>query len=248
MKRANPSLPLPPKMGSCLMNGLDLLGTPLGQQTFLDGIRGNIKAALGMSAADLIDWSTTKYEVGPTITGYLVSTRVFSSVDYAIFNRLWQWARRRDPKKSSRWLKQKYFERHGGNNWSFFGASCDNEGTPHKVRLLLASSTPTQRHVKIKSAANPYDPAHETYFEKREGDHMAETSGYADPSLSLDVPTRGLPRVQHQDHLDHGLAPSLLRSPCERWFHECRKPRPAPSRVPRQGSPPTSFRLEAASP
>ena len=33
------------------------------------------------------------------------------------------------------------------------------------MRLLLASSTPIQRHVKVKSAANPYDPAHETYFE-----------------------------------------------------------------------------------
>ena len=73
-------------------------------------------------------------------------------------------------------------------------------------------------------------------------------SGYADSSLSLEVPTRVLPRVQHQDHSDHGLAHSLLRPSCERWFHECRKPRPASSRVPRQGSPPTSFRIEAASP
>jgi hypothetical protein len=88
--------------------------------------------------------------------------------------RLWQWARRRHPTKSPKWLKQKYFEQHGGRNWAF-GESCDNEGNPHKVRLLLASSTPIQRHVKVKSAANPYDPAHETYFEKREGDYMAGT-------------------------------------------------------------------------
>jgi hypothetical protein len=33
------------------------------------------------------------------------------------------------------------------------------------VRLLLASSTPIQRHVKVKSAANPYDPVDEPYFE-----------------------------------------------------------------------------------
>src|SRR6516225_3700271 len=144
-------------------------------KTFLEGIRGTIKAALGMSAADLIDWLNPKIRGWSNYHRHVVSTRVFSRVDYAIFNRLWQWARRRHPKKSSRWLKQKYFERHGGNNWSFFGESCDNEGTPHKVRLLLASSTPIQRHVKIKSAANPYDPAHETYFEKREGDHLAET-------------------------------------------------------------------------
>jgi RNA-directed DNA polymerase len=144
-------------------------------KTFLDGIRGNIKAALGMSAADLIDWLNPKIRGWSNYHRHVVSKRVFGRVDYAIFNHLWQWARRRHSNKSSRWLKQKYFEQHGGNNWSFFGEPCDNEGKPYKARLLLASRTPIQRHVKIKSAANPYDPAHETYFEKREGDYMAET-------------------------------------------------------------------------
>jgi len=144
-------------------------------KTFLDGIRGDIKAALGMSAADLIDWLNPKIRGWSNYHRHVASKRVFSRVDHAIFIRLWQWARRRHPNKTSRWLKQKYFEQRGGNNWSFFGESCDDEGKPRKVRLLLASRTPIQRHVKIKSAANPYEPAHETYFEKREGDHMEGT-------------------------------------------------------------------------
>jgi len=144
-------------------------------KTFLDGIRGNIKAALGMSAADLIGWLNPKIRGWANYHRHVVSKRVFSRVDHSIFIRLWQWARRRHPNKSSRWLKRKYFEQQGGNNWSFFGESCDDDGKPHKVRLLLASSTPIQRHVKIKSAANPYDMAYEPYFEKREEDHMAET-------------------------------------------------------------------------
>src|SRR5437660_4575662 len=144
-------------------------------KTFLDGIRGKIKAALGMSAADLIRWLNPKLRGWSNYHRHVVSKRVFSRVDNAIFTSLWQWARRRHPGKYSRWLKQKYFEQHAGSNWAFFGESCDDEGKPRKVRLLLASSTPIQRHVKVKSAANPYDPAYETYFEKREGDHMAGT-------------------------------------------------------------------------
>jgi RNA-directed DNA polymerase len=144
-------------------------------KTFLDGIRGNIKAALGMSAADLIGWLNPKIRGWANYHRHVVSKRVFSRVDHSIFICLWRWARRRHPKKSSRWLKQKYFEQHGGNNWSFFGESCDNEGKPHKVRLLLASRTPIHRHVKVRSTANPYDPVDELYFEKREADHMAET-------------------------------------------------------------------------
>ena len=144
-------------------------------KVFLDGIRKIIKAGLGLSAAELINWLNPKIRGWANYHRHVVSKRVFQCVDHAIFIRLWQWARRRHPKKSRRWLKKKYFEQQRQNNWIFFGESCDNEGIPHKVRLLLASSTPIQRHVKVKSEANPYDPAYETYFEKREGDHMAGT-------------------------------------------------------------------------
>jgi RNA-directed DNA polymerase len=144
-------------------------------KTFLGGIRRTIKAALGMSAADLID------ELNPKIRGWanyhrhVVSKRTFDRVDHEIFSSLWRWARRRHPKKGRRWLKQKYFERRQGRDWSFFGETCDDEGQPGKVWLYRAVSTPIKRHVKVKSEANPYDPAHEPYFEKREADHMQDT-------------------------------------------------------------------------
>ena len=142
---------------------------------FLDGIRKTIKVALGMSAAELIDWLNPKIRGWANYHRHVVSKRVFQRVDYAIFNSLWQWARRRHPKKSPGWLKQKYFEQFGGRNWAFYGESCDEEGKSHRVRVLLASRTPIQLHVKVKAEANPYDPADETYFEKREGHHMAES-------------------------------------------------------------------------
>ena len=142
---------------------------------FLDGIRKIIKAGLGLSAAELIDWLNPKIRGWANYHRHVVSKRVFQRVDHVIFISLWQWARRRHPEKSRRWLKQKYFERQGQDNWRFFGESCDADGILHKVLLLLASHMPIRRHVKVKGEANPYDPAYETYFEKREGDHMAET-------------------------------------------------------------------------
>jgi len=42
----------------------------------------------------------------------------------------------------------------------------DDEGKPHNVRLLLASSTPIQRHTKVKGEANPYDPVYENLLRK----------------------------------------------------------------------------------
>jgi RNA-directed DNA polymerase len=144
-------------------------------KTFLGGIRKTIKAALGMSAADVI------HELNPKIRGWanyhrhVVSKRTYLRVDHEIFSSLWRWARRRHPNKNTRWRKQKYFARHRGRDWSFFGETCDDEGQPSQVWLRHACSTPIKRHVKVRGDANPYDPAYETYFEKREGTHMQET-------------------------------------------------------------------------
>jgi RNA-directed DNA polymerase len=144
-------------------------------KTFLGGIRKTIKAALGMSAADVI------HELNPKIRGWanyhrhVVSKRTYVRVDHEIFSSLWRWARRRHPNKNTRWRKQKYFALHRGHDWSFFGEMCDDEGQPSQVWLCHARSTPIKRHVKVKGDANPYDPAYETYFEQREGAHMQDT-------------------------------------------------------------------------
>jgi RNA-directed DNA polymerase len=144
-------------------------------KTFLDGVRKIIQAALGWPAADLIN------ELNPKIRGWanyhrhVVSKRTFNRVDYDIFSSLWRWARRRHPKKNQRWIKKKYFEQRGTRNWIFTGEMRADEGQPFKIWLLSASATPIRRHVKVRSDANPYDPAYETYFEKREGDHMRDT-------------------------------------------------------------------------
>ena len=144
-------------------------------KTFLVGIRKTIKAALGMSAADLIEELNPKVRGWANYHRHVVSKRTFSHVDNAIFSCLRRWARRRHRNKSSGWIKEKYFERHRSQDWIFFGESYDDAGTPRKVRLLSASRTPITRHVKVRGEANPYDPVYETYFADREGAHMRDT-------------------------------------------------------------------------
>jgi len=144
-------------------------------KTFLDGIRQTIRNARGMSAADLIDLLNPKIRGWANYHRHVVSSRIFSSVDRSIFYNLWQWARGRHQKKTSHWLKKKYFEKRGTREWCFFGETCDDQGQLHKAWLYHARSTPIRRHVKVKGEANPYDPAFETYFEEREGSYMRET-------------------------------------------------------------------------
>jgi RNA-directed DNA polymerase len=143
-------------------------------KTFLDDIRRTIKAA-GSTAADLINQLNPKIRGWANYHRHVVSSHTFNRVDYDIFSSLWRWARRRHPKKNQRWIKKKYFEPRGTRNWVFTGEMFDDHGRPFKIGLLAASDTPIRRHVKVRSDANPYDPAYESYFEKREADHMRDT-------------------------------------------------------------------------
>jgi RNA-directed DNA polymerase len=144
-------------------------------KTFLDDIRKTIKAARSWPAAELINKLNPKIRGWANYHRHVVSKRTFNRVDYDIFSSLWRWARRRHPKKNRRWIKKKYFEQRGTRNWIFTGEMYDDQGRPFQIRLLAASYIPIRRHVKVRSDANPYDPVYETYFERREADHMRDT-------------------------------------------------------------------------
>jgi hypothetical protein len=125
-------------------------------KTFLAGIRVTIKAGLGMSAADLIDQLNPKIRGWANYHRHVVSKRTFSHVDHSIFQSLWRWARRRHPKKSSTWLKEKYYERNRGNNWCFFGDRCDDEGgSPARLGCTTPTAPPSNDTPKSKAKPTP---------------------------------------------------------------------------------------------
>jgi len=72
----------------------------------------------------------------------------------------WKWAKRRHPKKSRLWVKDKYFQRINGRDWRFM-----EKGNPEP--LFLLGSIPIRRHIKIKAEVNPYDPIWFAYLNKR---------------------------------------------------------------------------------
>ena len=136
-------------------------------KAFLRKIRKRIKESRDLTAGELIA------ELNPLIRGWalyhrhVVSKAIFHAVDHAIFQAIWKWARRRHQHKPRRWVKDKYFPDEGPNRWVFTGVLKGKEGQVKMVRLLAASSIRIERHTKIRAEANPYDPAWETYFEKR---------------------------------------------------------------------------------
>jgi len=131
-------------------------------KTFLGKIRKIVKANKQATTANLIA------QLNPVIRGWanyhrhVASKVTFYHVDTAIFTMLWSWAKRRHPTKSKGWVAQKYFRTRHERHWIFFG-----QQGGHELDLFRAGDVPIQRHVKIRGAANPYDPQWEVYFEER---------------------------------------------------------------------------------
>jgi RNA-directed DNA polymerase len=162
-------------------NGFDFLGQHLRKyngkllvkpskkniHTFLEGIRKIIKGNKQATAGNLIAQLNPKIRGWANYHRHVVSSETFHKVDHAIFQALWQWAKRRHPHKPHTWIRKKYFKSYGGQNWVFSGEILGREGALQSVRLLKANSIPIKRHIKIRSEANPYDPEWEMYFEKR---------------------------------------------------------------------------------
>ena len=132
-------------------------------KTFLGKIREVVKKNQQAKTGNLIA------TLNPIIRGWanyhrhVCAKRTFASVDNAIFKMLWQWAKRRHPCRSRRWIKEKYFKSVKNRNWVFSGETTDSR----KFQLLQAADVVIKRHIKIRGYANPYDPEDERYFDQR---------------------------------------------------------------------------------
>ena len=141
-----------------------------------------IQSAVGLPAEALL------LKLNPLIRGWAnyyrhgASKRTFDRLDYHVFWRLLHWAKRRHPNKSARWKRRKYFS--AASKPGLFSVRLDkakNEG--RVLTLYTAASTAIQRHIKVRGAANPYDPDYTQYFEyRRRGRHASAIQGLASRS------------------------------------------------------------------
>lgn len=160
-------------------NGFDFLGQNLRKhggklltkpshknlKAFLNKVGSVVKGNKTVPTWMLIDM------LNPIIRGWAnyhrhgTAKETFNYVDYRIWKLLWQWSKRRHLNRHKRWIRSKYFKRVGKRNWVF----SERHPSGKLATLLYATDTPIKRHTKIRGEANPYDPAHESYFEERMG-------------------------------------------------------------------------------
>lgn len=144
------------------------------QKRFCDKIRKTIESNKCVKQKSLI------MMLNPIIKGwgnyykYGASGEIFHRMDWEIFKKIWQWARRRHPQKCKGWVKNKYFRTLHGRSWRFAADMSKKD----KIDYLELTYLPTIHHekfVKVRHYANPYDPADKSYYEWRETYHMKQT-------------------------------------------------------------------------
>ena len=156
-------------------------------KSFLSKVRDIIKSNKSTKQEILIR------KLNPIIRGwvnnqrYVVSSKVFSTVDYEIYKCLWQWAKRRHKKKGRKWIAQKYWHHIGSRQWTF-SVPYENQSTqsePLYCKLEYATDTKIIRFKKIVAEANPFDEYWTEYFEEREGEKMLNSTKGREKLLTI---------------------------------------------------------------
>ncbi|GLZ27586.1 hypothetical protein Pstu01_42550 [Stutzerimonas stutzeri] len=135
-------------------------------KALLDKVREIANANKTATQANLI------LTLNPVIRGWamyhrhVVAAKRFAWIDHQIWQVLWRWAVRRHAMKSAHWVKQRYFRVVGQRHW-VFATQEKARGMSQPAWLYAAASVSIVRHIKICSAANPFDPAWTFYLERR---------------------------------------------------------------------------------
>jgi RNA-directed DNA polymerase len=148
--------------------GDKLLITPAKRkvQALRQKIRRVFQAALGRSQAALLR------QLNPLLRGWAnyyrngAAKAIFSKLDHYVWQKIRRWINRRHPNKSLAWKKAKYFSA-AGDHGGFSVGYHTKKGQSRVLSLYRMASTPIERHLKVRGAANPYDPRYTQYFAQR---------------------------------------------------------------------------------
>jgi RNA-directed DNA polymerase len=221
-------------------------------KTFLGKIKETIGNSGCMTAGILIQRLNQQIKGWTLYHRHVASKRIFTYVDYRIFKMVWRWCRRRHRKKTTEWIKKKYFPKIGRKDWVFLGVLRDSKGKGRPITLMSAAKVKIIPHVKILKEVNPYDPEWELYLEERLGWRLSLTEDGRSRVKQLWEEQKGRCarcntklRLEDEDwNIHHRIWRSLggsdtldnlelLHANCHRQLHACKKKSGEPSRVPR---------------
>lgn len=137
-------------------------------KTFLASVRTLVKSHPTIKTEHLIWLLNPKLRGWANYYRHVVSSKVFSKLDDAIFKTLYRWVRRRHQNQNASGCYEKYFKHPMPVRWWLHAKNRTTDGKVMLTKLFKLSKVKIRRHLKIKAAATPYDSAYTSYFSQRE--------------------------------------------------------------------------------
>jgi RNA-directed DNA polymerase len=168
----------------------------------------------------------------------VICGETFAKLATSVWQRGYRWAQRRHPDQTGRWITARYFPHKSGESWRF------TDPATGKQLLRVREAVTPQRYLKVKGAANPFDPAWAAYCHDRDRALTLRASSAFRATLLQQQP--GLcpgcqPVIQVDEEVDlhhrdgnhqhnHRGNLVLLHPNCPRQEHYAPEPLPASSR------------------
>uniref|UniRef100_UPI0025F51D36 group II intron maturase-specific domain-containing protein n=1 Tax=Pseudomonas sp. UBA6323 TaxID=1947329 RepID=UPI0025F51D36 len=137
-------------------------------------------------------------QLNPVLKGWaqyhspVVAKQTFSKLDHLIFWRIWRWVKRRHPRKSADWIRNKYFRSINGQKWVFAYPYKNGKGERQHRQLYQLAKTAIVRHKRLPGDYTPYDVEHELKWEALRVQRMQHKLRYRGQILSLFRRQRGV--------------------------------------------------------
>jgi len=171
----------------------------------LEKVRGIIRGNKAAKTVNLIAL------LNPVIKGWaeyhktVNAKETYSRVDNCVWYALWQWAKRRHPRKGLKWVKEHYFTRQGSRSW-VFAESVVADGKKIVVKLRKAAETKIIVHTKVDGGLNPFLPEWEPKLEERAKLRMIQSSTLRKRLARLWLSQNGTcPVCEQQIAFDQGI-------------------------------------------
>jgi len=185
-------------------------------EAFYEKLRKTISENIGTKQKDLIRLLNSMLRGWAQYHSPVVAKEAFSRMESLLFWRLRRWAKRRHPKKSGEWIRQKYWRPIDGRSQVFAADVSTKEGSKVVREMYSLPSTPIVRHKKIKGAYHPYDPKWEMYGETLRQERMEKNMQYRKEWIKLYIDQKGLcaqcgyamdmDTGWHDHHIEHRVA------------------------------------------
>lgn len=155
-------------------------------KSFCEKVRTKIKGNKSAKASSMVRMLNHMIPGWGNYYRYGASSKAFSRVDFEIYKSLWQWAKRRHPKKGKHWIKDKYFKQRHGRDWTFAAITKSKKSQKETtLSLKRLANIAIQKYVRVKTNVNPYDPADAAYYKRRKAKDTEQELRETDNLLAM---------------------------------------------------------------